>query len=78
MNKLTLLVGIGIGFVIGSAAGRESFNKLKKSVSDVLDRPEVKDALGRADRFVAEKAPGLHDLGEAVADATPSTTGAGS
>ena len=75
MNKLTLLVGIGIGFVIGSAAGRESFNKLKGAVDDVLDRPEVKNALGRADRFVADKAPGLHDLGEAVADAAPSSAG---
>jgi len=74
MNKLTLLVGIGIGFVIGSAAGRDSFTKLKASVDDVLARPEVKNALGRADRFVADKAPRLHDVGEAVVDSTAGAT----
>jgi hypothetical protein len=69
-NKLYLVVGLAIGYVIGTAAGREQFNKLKGAVNDVLDRPEVKNALGKADAFVAEKAPGLHDVGEAVADAT--------
>lgn len=73
MNKLTLLVGIGIGFVIGSAAGRESFNKLKAGVDDVLARPEVKKVLGKADQLVAEKAPALHDVGAAVADAAADT-----
>jgi hypothetical protein len=69
-NKLYLIAGLAVGYVIGTAAGREQFNKLKGAVNDVLGRPEVKDALGKADSFVAEKAPGLHDIGGAVVDAT--------
>ena len=38
---------------------------------DVWESPKVQDAVSRADRFVADKAPTLHGVGEAVADSMP-------
>ena len=70
MGKLTLLVGIGIGYVIGTAAGREQFQKIKATVTDLVNKPQVQKVVRKADDFVADKAPGLHDVGAAVADAT--------
>lgn len=69
MGKLSLIVGIGIGYVIGTAAGREQYQKIKSAVTDLVNRPQVQKVVRKADDFVAEKAPGLHDVGAAVADA---------
>jgi hypothetical protein len=64
-----LLIGIAIGFVIGSAAGRQRFEQLKKTATDVVNKPQVQNALKKADDFVAEKAPALHDAAAAAVDA---------
>ena len=64
-----LLIGVAIGFVIGSAAGRGRYEKLKATATDVVNNPQVQGALKKADDFVAEKAPVLHDIGEAAAEA---------
>jgi hypothetical protein len=73
MNKLYLIIGVGVGFVLGAAAGRERYLQLRGTMTDLLDRPQVKDAVAKADAFVAEKAPGLHDVGAAVVDAVSSS-----
>ena len=70
MNKMTLLVGVGIGLAIGVFAGRDRLVTMRRQAIDLWERPEVKDAVRKADRFVAEKAPTLHGVGEAVVDAT--------
>ena len=65
-----LLVGVAIGFVIGSAAGRKSYEKIKTVATDVVSRPAVQSGLRKADDFVADKAPLLHDVAATAADAT--------
>jgi isopentenyl diphosphate isomerase/L-lactate dehydrogenase-like FMN-dependent dehydrogenase len=64
MGKVFLLVGFIAGAVVATTVGR-------KRIEELLSRPEVQDTWKKANRFVADKAPTLHDMGEAVADALP-------
>ena len=64
MVKATLLIGLAAGAVIGATVGR-------KKITELWQRPEVKDTWRKANRFVAEKAPTLHGMGGALADAMP-------
>jgi hypothetical protein len=64
MGKTLLLVGFAVGAVVGATLARKQINEL-------LQRPEVRETWRKANRFVAEKAPTLHGMGEAVADALP-------
>ena len=64
MGKAYLLVGFIAGAIVGATVGRTK-------IAELLDRPEVQDTWKKANRFVADKAPTLHGMGEAVADALP-------
>lgn len=64
MGKAFLFVGLVAGAIIGATVGREK-------ITELWQRPEVQDNLKKANRFVAEKAPTLHGMGAAVADAMP-------
>ena len=41
MKRLLLLVGMGIGFVLGSKAGRAPYERLERTVRELLRRPQV-------------------------------------
>lgn len=62
MGKIALFVGLAAGALIGATVGR-------KKITELVERPEVRDAWQKANRFVADKAPTLHGVGEAVSDA---------
>jgi len=64
MSKAYLLVGFVAGAIVATTVGR-------KKIAELLDRPEVHNTWRKANRFVADKAPTLHGMGEAVADALP-------
>jgi hypothetical protein len=40
MKKFVLLFGLGVGFVLGSRAGREPYERLRTMVRDLADRRE--------------------------------------
>jgi hypothetical protein len=65
MGKAFILIGFVAGAIIASTVGR-------KKIVELWESPEVQDGLKKANRFVADKAPTLHGMGEAVADAMPS------
>lgn len=67
--RTALLVGIAIGAVGAVVLGKERVNDLRDKAKDVWQGPQVQGTLRKADQFVADKAPTLHDLGEAVVDA---------
>jgi hypothetical protein len=59
MKKLLLLVGVGIGFIIGSRAGKEPYQRLENTLRELAGRPEVKQAVeATSDKLgdVADKA----------------------
>jgi hypothetical protein len=45
MKKLLLVVGIGIGFILGSKAGRAPYERLEGKVREVSGRPDVQHAV---------------------------------
>ena len=50
-----LVIGIGIGYVLGSRAGRERYERIKRWSSSIADHPAVQGAAG----FVRAKVSGL-------------------
>lgn len=61
MKKLTLLVAAGVGYVLGTRAGRERYEQIKKTAMRVKDDPRVQDKAHQAADMAKEKAPGVRD-----------------
>jgi hypothetical protein len=62
--RLTFLLGVGAGYVLGARAGRERYDALMRSLRDAKEQPGVQSAAG----VVAAQASGLaHKARSAVA-----------
>lgn len=46
MRKLSFLLGFGVGYVLGSKAGRQRYEQLLRSWRQVRDNPAVQEAAG--------------------------------
>jgi hypothetical protein len=81
VKRLILLVGIGIGYVLGSRAGREQYRKIKTTASKTWQSPAVRNAAEKVETFVGDKAPALGGVAHTVlsggADASSGSTGSG-
>ena len=74
MSKLGFMVGLGAGYVLGSKAGRERYEQLRRLWDNVATSPSVKEARGRAKNAAGtgfaqarDKATeGVHKVQEAV------------
>lgn len=64
-GKILLVVGLGIGYVLGTRAGREKYNKMKAAVDKFWADPRVKQQVDNAQEFVKDRAP---EVAEFVAD----------
>lgn len=53
MRKLTLLIGVGIGYILGAKAGRERYEQLADQASKVWTDPRVQSKVEE----VKEQAP---------------------
>ncbi|MEU2337247.1 YtxH domain-containing protein [Streptomyces sp. NPDC006654] len=70
--KLTFVVGLALGYVLGTRAGRERYEQLKKSARRVAQNPAVRNTAETAaqqGRVYAGKA--LHTVSEKVGDRVP-------
>ncbi|MFD5542193.1 YtxH domain-containing protein [Streptomyces sp. NPDC127079] len=70
--KLTFVVGLALGYVLGTRAGRERYEQLKKSARQVAQNPAVRNTAETAaqqGRVYAGKA--LHTVSEKVGDRVP-------
>jgi len=74
MAKGWIVLGFAAGYIVGSKAGRKQFDKIKAAATDLWERPEVQNTVKKVDDFVAEKAPAVHDLGEAAVDSVNATS----
>jgi hypothetical protein len=54
VKKVWLLLGIAIGFVLGSRAGRAPYERLRQSAQDLSGRPEVKDTVASVTTSVTQ------------------------
>ena len=56
MKKLSFLVGVAVGYVLGSRAGRERYEQIKSGATKVAHNPTVQDAVGKAQETVTQQA----------------------
>ncbi|WEH41954.1 YtxH domain-containing protein [Streptomyces sp. NBC_01218] len=72
--RLTFIAGLALGYVLGTRAGRERYEKLKKSARQVAENPAVRNTVESAahsGREYAEKA--YHSVSEKVGDRVPAS-----
>ncbi|GGT39334.1 YtxH domain-containing protein [Nonomuraea spiralis] len=44
--RMTFVVGLAVGYVLGSRAGRERYEQIKRAAQRVADSPRVQEAAG--------------------------------
>lgn len=73
MKKLMLLVAGGVGYVLGTRAGRERYEQIKKTAMRVKEDPRVQEKAHQAADVVKETA---QQKGPVVKDKVTSAAGA--
>ncbi len=76
MKKLTLLIAVGVGYVLGTRAGRERYEQIKKTFLNVKDDPRVKSAASTVAETAKEQAPVAAQKVAAAAGAAASAASA--
>ncbi|MFG2311253.1 YtxH domain-containing protein [Streptomyces sp. NPDC048566] len=74
--KLTFVAGLALGYVLGTRAGRERYEQLRKSARQVSQNPAVRNTAETAaqqGRVIAGKA--FHTVSEKVGDRVPDSVG---
>jgi hypothetical protein len=67
MKKLLILVAGGIGYVLGTKAGRERYEQMRSTFNKVKDDPRVQEKAHQATDLAKQKAPIVKDkLAEAA------------
>jgi len=59
VKKLIFAVGAGLGYILGTRAGREKYNQMQAKARQVIDNPTVQEATG----LVKTEATRLYDEG---------------
>ncbi len=71
IKRLPLLIAGGIGYVLGSRAGRERYEQLRTGFDKVKNDPRLQEKAHQATDLAKEKAPVVKDkLTEAAGAAT--------
>jgi hypothetical protein len=73
-GKITLLVGGAVGYVLGTAAGRERYEQIKSQAQGIWNNPKVQEKASQAQDLAKEKAPILKDKVAEKASSSPSTS----
>ena len=76
MGKLSLGLGLAVGYVLGARAGKEKYEQIKQAASGVMARPEVQQAVGQAVEQARAVAPA--QLQGTIDKLAASATGGGS
>ncbi len=56
-GKILFLVGLGVGYVLGTKAGRERYEQIRTRAKGVWESDPVQRQVDRAGDFVRERAP---------------------
>lgn len=68
---LPLLLGVSAGYLLGTRAGREKYDALKRRVDIVWENPRVAAARHDVESYTREQAPIIRERAEAAAKAAP-------
>jgi hypothetical protein len=55
MKKLAFVIGLGVGFVLGSKAGSGPYEELQRKVRSLRHRPDVEQVVVRAKGAASEQ-----------------------
>ncbi len=70
--RFTFAVGLAVGYVLGSRAGRERYEQIKRVTQRVADSPMVQQAAGVAGAQASKAAEVTrHKLGDVLGDRVP-------
>ena len=68
-GKILFVAGLGLGYVLGTRAGREKYDQLKTAALKVWNDPRLQKQVDAAQDFVKDKAP---EVAEYVSDGAKS------
>lgn len=61
-GKLLLLIGLGVGYVLGTRAGRAKYDQMAATVKKLWEDPRVQKQVKNAEQFAKDKAPDVVDF----------------
>ena len=64
-GKVLFVVGLGVGYVLGTRAGRERYEQIRKAAQGVWNTPAVQQGVGTVKEFASAR---VGDLGDTVLD----------
>lgn len=53
-GKAAFILGAAVGYVLGTRAGREQFEKIKAGARSAMDHPAVKDKVAQAETAISD------------------------
>jgi hypothetical protein len=71
-GKILFVVGLGVGYVLGTRAGRERYEQIRKAAEGVWNTPAVQQGVDTVKGFAADK---VGDLSDTVLDGVKSLIG---
>jgi hypothetical protein len=85
-NRMSFLAGLAAGYVVGTRAGRERYEQIKKAARTFAENPTVQQAAGAvqaqatglastAGSKISEKVPGLRNNGQGSHEANGQSAG---
>lgn len=72
-GKILFIVGLGLGYVLGTRAGRERFEQIKAGAEKIWQDPRVQRQVSNVEQFVKDKAPDLAEKATSAAKKVAST-----
>ncbi|WP_434994792.1 YtxH domain-containing protein [Arthrobacter sp. Ld5] len=60
-NKLVFAAGMAAGYVLGTRAGRESYEQLKTKAQELWENPKVQETVASTTDTIKAKAPEVQD-----------------
>ncbi|MFE6253869.1 hypothetical protein [Agromyces sp. NPDC057865] len=64
-GKVLFVVGLGVGYVLGTRAGRERYEQIKRAAENVWNAPTVQQGVGTVKEFAMSR---VGDLSDTVLD----------
>jgi hypothetical protein len=64
-GKFLFVVGLGVGYVLGTRAGRERYEQIRKAAEDIWNQPKVQEGVGTVKDFAMSR---VGDVSDAVLD----------
>ncbi|AKU18300.1 YtxH domain-containing protein [Luteipulveratus mongoliensis] len=72
MGKLSFLIGLGAGYVLGARAGKQRYEQLKSQANKVWENPSVQSKVGDVAEQVKAKAPAVTSAATSAAQSATS------